>query len=159
MSSPLAESERHGDGELTELHGAAAARLAEREQRYTPNRAAIVEALAARTAPATLPELLRERPGLSQSSTYRNLAALEEAGVVRRLVAGADHAHYELAEDLTGHHHHLVCGVCGSSEDVELDAELERDLDRAFDALARARSFAPVGHTIDIHGVCATCRP
>jgi Fe2+ or Zn2+ uptake regulation protein len=142
-----------------ELHASAAGRLAQREQRYTANRQAIVEVLAARTAPVTLPELLRARRGLSQSSTYRNLAALEDAGVVRRLVAGGEHAHYELAEDLTGHHHHLVCASCGAIEDVELPADLERELEAAFDALARARGFVPEAHTIDIHGRCASCPP
>jgi Fe2+ or Zn2+ uptake regulation protein len=140
-----------------ELHASAAGRLAEREQRYTANRQAIVEVLAAQTAPVTLPDLLRARRGLSQSSTYRNLAALEDAGVVRRLVAGGEHAHYELAEDLTGHHHHLVCASCGAIEDVELAADLERELEAAFDALARARGFVPEAHTIDIHGRCASC--
>jgi Fe2+ or Zn2+ uptake regulation protein len=140
-----------------ELHASAAGRLAEREQRYTANRQAIVEVLAAQPAPVTLPDLLRARRGLSQSSTYRNLAALEDAGVVRRLVAGGEHAHYELAEDLTGHHHHLVCASCGAIEDVELAADLERELEAAFDALARARGFVPEAHTIDIHGRCASC--
>lgn len=142
---------------LAQLHDAAATRLAERDQRYTANREVIVEALAALPAPVTLPGLLRVRPELTQSSTYRNLAALEDAGVVRRLVAGGEHAHYELAEDLTGHHHHLVCASCGSIEDVELDAALERALDRAFDALAAARGFVAEGHRIDLHGRCRSC--
>jgi Fe2+ or Zn2+ uptake regulation protein len=141
-----------------ELHGAAEARLAEREQRYTANRRAIVEALAAQPAPATLPALLQARPGLSQSSTYRNLAALAEAGVVRRVVAVGEHAHYELAEDLTGHHHHLVCVTCGAIEDVTLDASLERRLEQAFAAAAEARGFALGGHSIDIEGRCRACR-
>ena len=148
----------HRDGAaVAPVHDAASARLAARDQRYTANRAAIVDALAAQTAPVTLPELLRARPELTQSSTYRNLAALAEAGVVRRVVAGGEHAHYELAEDLTGHHHHLICTSCGAIEDVELDAALERPLEAAFEALARARDFTPDAHTIDIHGLCGSC--
>ena len=145
-------------GASDELHGAAAARLGDREQRYTTNRRAIVAALAAHTAPVTLPELLRTRPGLSQSSTYRNLAALEDAGVVRRVVSSGEHAHFELAEDLTGHHHHLVCVGCGTIEDVTLDPALERSLDGAFAAAAAARGFELGGHSIDIEGRCRACR-
>ena len=141
-----------------ELHGAAEARLAERDQRYTSNRRAIVDALAAQPAPVTLPELLRARPGLSQSSTYRNLTALEEVGVVRRVVSGGEHAHFELAEHLTGHHHHLICITCGTIEDVTLDPALERELDDAFAAAAAARGFDLGGHSIDIEGRCRTCR-
>jgi Fur family ferric uptake transcriptional regulator len=140
-----------------ELHRVAEARLAEREQRYTTNRRLIVESLAELASPVTLPELLRIRPALTQSSTYRNLAALEEAEVVRRIVSGSEHAHYELAEHLTEHHHHLVCLDCGVIADVTLDAPLEHRLDQAFDALATGRGFHATGHSIDIYGRCADC--
>jgi len=140
-----------------DLHTAAEARLGDRRQRYTVNRRAIVDALVTQTAPATIPDLLRARPELSQSTTYRSLAALEEAGVVRRLAAGGEYAHYELAEHLTEHHHHMICVACGSIEDVTLDAGLERQLDDAFAAVARSRGFAPDGHSIDIEGRCAAC--
>lgn len=138
-------------------HDDAAARLAAAAQRYTASRRAIVEALAAQPAPVTLPELLAARPDLRQSSTYRNLAALADAGVVRRLVGAADHAHYELAEHLTEHHHHLICVECGAIEDVTVDRALERRLDAAFEALAHERGFVPVGHAIDIQGRCPDC--
>lgn len=143
---------------LDELHAQVGGRLAELEQRYTPNRQAIVTALAGQPSPSTLPDLLRVAPGLSQSSTYRNLAALEEAQVVRRIVSSGEHAHYELAEHLTEHHHHLVCRECGSIEDVRLDARLERQLEAAFAAAASARGFEAAGHSIDIEGRCPDCR-
>jgi len=140
-----------------DLHAAAEARLGDRRQRYTANRRAIIDALAAQTSPVTLPELLTARPGLSQSSTYRNLAMLEEAAVVRRIVSGGEHAHYELAEDLTEHHHHLVCTGCGAIEDVVLEPGLERRLDAAFARAATDRGFETDGHAIDIYGRCASC--
>lgn len=141
-----------------ELHRSAESRLAGRDQRYTGNRRAIVDALAARANPVTLPELLRLRPGLTQSSTYRNLVALEEAEVVRRVVGGGEHAHYELAEHLTEHHHHLVCVHCGAILDVTLDRRLERRLDRTFDDVAAAHGFVLDGHSIELFGRCGTCR-
>ena len=140
-----------------ELHRAAEARLAEREQRYTANRRRIVEALAEASSPQTLPQLLHRRPNLTQSSTYRNLAALEDAQVVRRIVSGSEHAHYELAEHLTEHHHHLVCVGCGAIIDVTLEAPLEARLEQAFDVAAEVRGFRPAGHSIDIYGHCADC--
>jgi len=141
-----------------ELHRSAEGRLAAREQRYTSNRRTIVEALAVTANPVTMPELLRLRPDLTQSSTYRNLAALEDAEVVRRIVGSGEHAHYELAEHLTEHHHHLVCVGCGSILDVTLDRRLERRLDRTFDGVATDHGFALDGHSIELFGRCATCR-
>jgi Fur family ferric uptake transcriptional regulator len=141
-----------------ELHRTVRDRLDASDQRYTAGRRAVVDALAGAGGPITLPELIERAPTLAQSSAYRNLAVLEEVGIVRRLVHGADHARYELAEDLTEHHHHLICERCGTVLDVTLTAELERRLDAAFDELARGAGFEPAHHTIDIYGLCADCR-
>jgi Fur family ferric uptake transcriptional regulator len=140
-----------------ELHRIARERLLDRDQRYTENRRDIVETLAAVGRPVTLPELIELSPSLAQSSAYRNLSIMEEAGVVRRLVHGAEHAHFELAEDLTEHHHHLICERCGVIRDITLDLSTEARLDRVFDDLATAAGFSPRHHNIDVYGICSDC--
>lgn len=142
-----------------EIHRTVRDRLDENDQRYTSGRRAVVEALASADGPLTLPELIYLAPALAQSSAYRSLAVMEQVGVVRRLVHSADHARYELAEDLTEHHHHLICEACGSVRDVTLTPTLERQLDAAFDALSNAEGFEATHHTIDLYGRCADCRP
>ncbi len=144
-------------GTDAELHRTIRERLADHEQRYTTGRRQIVDTLLRLDAPVTLPVLLDHEPGLSQSSAYRNLSLMEQAGVVRRLVHGADHAHYELAEDLTEHHHHLICERCGLVRDVTFPARLETSLDHAFEGLAVAEQFVPRHHAIDVYGHCADC--
>ena len=68
---------------------------------------------------------------------------LERAGVVHRIVTADDFARYELAEDLTEHHHHLICSACGDVRDFTVSPELEGDLDRALAAAsARAHGFS-----------------
>lgn len=131
--------------------------LDQNEQRYTAGRRAMVAALADADGPVTLPELIELAPELAQSSAYRNLAVMEEVGIVRRLVHSTEHARYELAENLTEHHHHLICEDCGSVRDVTLTPALERRLDDAFAALAEAEGFVPTHHTIDLYGRCAAC--
>jgi Fur family ferric uptake transcriptional regulator len=140
-----------------ELHRIVRERLSEREQRFTTGRRQIVDAIVAADGPVTLPELLAQQPALAQSSAYRNLSIMEEAGIVRRLVHGTEHAHFELAEDLTEHHHHLICESCGLIRDIMLNPRLERSLDSAFDGVARAEGFSPRHHAIDIYGHCAAC--
>ncbi len=141
-----------------ELERNVQARLVAKEHRYTRSRRAIVVALAAAEHPVTLPELLAAGGGaLAQSSTYRNLALMEESGVVRRLVHGGDHAHYELAEELTEHHHHLICEGCGDVRDVTFDAALERSLHRRFEGLAQREGFVARHHSIDVYGTCPSC--
>lgn len=132
--------------------------LAPHDLRYTAGRRALVSALRSADRPVTLPELLEMSVDLPQSSAYRNLSLLEEAGVVRRLVHGGDHAHYELDETLTEHHHHLICNECGLVQDVTLPSKLEHTLDTSFGEMAAEVDFVPTGHIIDVYGVCADCR-
>ena len=142
-----------------EVHETAALRLSSRgRQRYTSSRRAIVEVLSSSSCPLTLPQILGADPSLAQSSAYRNLTELISAGVVHRIVGADEHAHFELAEDLTGHHHHLICVVCGSVSDFRIPDELEQGLDRALDQVASDEGFAVTGHRLDLLGHCATCR-
>ena len=89
-----------------DVHDTADERLRRDGQRYTANRRALVDAMASADRPVTVVELIDVATGMPQSSAYRNLSVLEDAGVVRRLVTADDTARFELAEDLTGHHHH-----------------------------------------------------
>ena len=89
-------------GATDELHEEAARRLRAHDQRYTRSRRGLVDVLAAADAPLSIPQLRDHDRSLAQSSAYRNLAVLERAGVVHRIVAADDFARYELAEDLTG---------------------------------------------------------
>ena len=141
----------------SELHATAAERLRAEDQRYTSSRRALVDALAAATRPPTIPELLSAQPDLAQSSAYRNLAALEQVGVVRRIVTSDEHARFELAEDLTGHHHHLVCGTCGRIEDFTVSHKLERSLEAALAKVADGTGFQVDHHRLDLVGTCSGC--
>lgn len=143
---------------LTELHDIAAARLRTTGQRYTERRRALVEVLDRADGPLTIPQILELDPDLAQSSAYRNLAVLEQADVVHRIVTNDDFARYELAEDLTEHHHHLICRTCGSVADFTLDPDVEGDLDRVLIQVAATQAFTPDHHRLDLVGTCADCR-
>jgi Fe2+ or Zn2+ uptake regulation protein len=88
---------------------------------------------------------------------YRNLATLEQAGAVHRIVTNGDFARYELAEDLTEHHHHLICSRCGDVSDFTAPPALEASLGRAMASVADATGFAPAHHRLDLIGTCARC--
>ena len=126
-------------------------------QRLTPKRAAIVEILAAAPRPLTIPEVLAAGDGLAQSSVYRNLVLLEDAGVVHRIVTTDEFARFELAEELTGHHHHLICSHCGTVEDVPASSGLEASLADAVSQIDAATGFRTKAHRIDLVGLCRDC--
>jgi Fe2+ or Zn2+ uptake regulation protein len=140
-----------------ELHERAATRLATAGQRYTRTRRRLVEILARAGAPLSLPDIVRGRKDLPQSSAYRNLAELDSAGLIHRVVAEDGSGRYELSEELTGHHHHLMCSNCGRVEDLHLPATFERRLEGTLDHLARSARFASVRHRLDLIGLCRDC--
>jgi Fe2+ or Zn2+ uptake regulation protein len=143
-----------------EIDDTALQRLRDDGQRYTTGRRELLHALAEAGEPLTIPMILRRRPGLAQSSVYRNLAVLEQARLVSRITTGDEHAHYELAEDLTEHHHHhLVCSECGRVSDFTLPDGTERLLDDALHRAADAAGFTLAFHRLDLVGRCATCAP
>lgn len=142
-----------------EVDVAVETRLTSVEQRYTAKRRVLVEILRRSTRPLTMPEMLEQGDGLAQSSVYRNMVVLEQAGVVRRIVTGDEFARFELAEDLTGHHHHhLVCTSCGAVADFIVPQEIEDLLESALVGVAEAHEFAVDGHRLDLSGLCRRCR-
>jgi Fur family transcriptional regulator, ferric uptake regulator len=134
----------------------AALRLRRLGQRLTPRRRSLLHILGAAGHPLTIHEILERGQALAMSSAYRNLTVLEQAGVVHRLVTREDFARYELAEELTEHHHHMVCSSCGLVRDLPSDVNVER-LMKAAAARATEEGFTPVTHRLDIVGLCPDC--
>ena len=141
----------------SDLHATIETRLRAVGQRYTPNRRALVDMLRRAGKPVSMTDVVSGRSAPPQSSAYRNLAVLEHAGVVRRVITEGEFARFELTEELTEHHHHLICSRCGRVEDVTVPSDLEGTLDRTLDRLAKRAGFADVDHRLDLIGTCADC--
>ncbi len=146
-----------GPMELAEIHEVAGTRLRRDDQRYTSKRRALVEVLEAAGRPLSIPAILEQSPGMAQSSVYRNLAVLEHAAIVRRIVTNDDYAAFELAEDLSNHHHHLICSNCGAIEDFVVPEPLEQELGRTMKNVSRRHQFAVSSHVLDLFGTCQSC--
>jgi Fur family ferric uptake transcriptional regulator len=140
-----------------DIHSEVSVLLRTAGQRYTPARRQIVEALMVSRQPLTIADLLAALPDVAQSSLYRNLTTLVHGGVVSRVVSTGDTGHYELSEQLAGHHHHLVCSSCGSMRDVVISESLEQLLDEACDQLATREGFRLEHHRLDLIGLCRKC--
>ncbi len=127
--------------------------LRERGMRVTPQRIVVHRALRDLDRHVTADELLDavgdRLPNVSLPTIYATLELLEELGMVRR-VQRAGTTLFDPRQDL---HHHLICAVCGSIED--LDSELET---RQLVSAAGRHGFAPQRIEAVVHGVCASCR-
>jgi len=140
-----------------ELHDTAERRLRRIDQRYTAGRRAIIELLVSAGHPVSIGDIAECLPDLPRSSAYRHLTDLQAAGLVRRITANDEFTRFELAEDLTEHHHHLLCVNCGKVSDVTMPPTFEHQVAEAIGQLAAAEGFQPQSHRLDVLGVCASC--
>jgi Fur family transcriptional regulator, ferric uptake regulator len=140
-----------------DLHDLAEKRLRRIDQRYTGGRRALVELLVDAGHPVSIADIADRLPDLPRSSAYRHLVDLQAAGVVRRVAANDEFARFELAEDLTEHHHHFLCTNCGKVTDITPSADFELTISRQLETIADAQGFQPHGHRVDVLGLCASC--
>ncbi len=126
--------------------------------RYTTGRRVVVSALASAGGPRSAAELHAEiTPSVPLSSLYRSLSVLEGAGILEPHHGARDIVRYELAEWLTGHHHHLICVQCGAVEDVALPVRLEDELESVVARVTGTASFQAEGHSLEVEGRCRRC--
>jgi Fe2+ or Zn2+ uptake regulation protein len=133
-------------------------RLSEDGVRYTGARRAVVSQLARSGGPLSAAELHEEMGrSVPLSSLYRSLTVLEESGVLDPHHGAKGVTRYELAEWLTGHHHHLVCQECGNIEDIELDSPTEMELEGLVGRVSKMAGFKASGHSLELEGLCSRC--
>ena len=127
--------------------------LRARGMRVTPQRVVLHRALRELDRHVTADELLDSvadrLPNVSLPTIYATLELLEELGMVRRV----QRAGTTLFDPRVDSHHHLICTVCGSIE----------DLDSALDTAMLERGAAKHGFEHErieavVHGRCASCR-
>ena len=133
--------------------------IASRGFRLTGPRKAVVDVLVDRGVPMSVAEVQRDLKGrrVNLVSIYRSLNLLCELGLLRVADASKGGQRFELAEQFTGHHHHLVCQVCGSVQDLDGCLLADDALDGLRQRVRRLRSFRLTGHDLKLVGVCGQC--
>jgi Fur family ferric uptake transcriptional regulator len=122
--------------------------------RITVPRRAMCEVLAQdHDAHLTAPDLherAEELTGtsISPSTVYRTIETLERVGRLHHVHLG----HGPAVLHLSGHadHHHLVCEICGRTEDIPLE-----ELSDLIDHLERTRAFVVGGVHFALVGHCS----
>ncbi|MCP3975191.1 MAG: transcriptional repressor [bacterium] len=134
-------------------------RLGDAGVRYTTGRQRVTSALVASDGPRSAAELQTQLgSAIPLSSLYRSLAVMASAGVLAPHHGSQGVTRYELAEWLSGHHHHLVCIDCGSVDDIELPDALEATLHELVDTVADEGHFVALGHALEVEGRCKACK-
>jgi Fur family ferric uptake transcriptional regulator len=122
----------------------------------TKPRMAVVKALSDEDYPISITDLHKKIPEVSETSLYRTLEGLVEAGSVNRINTGASHSSYEISFGRK-HHHHVICTKCGDMEDIESGKECPaRKVE--YMALANSDKFTSIKrHSLEFFGLCKKC--
>jgi Fur family transcriptional regulator, ferric uptake regulator len=94
----------------------------------------------------------KEDPTIGQTTVYRTLKLLTDAGLAREVRFGDGRTHYE-HNYKHQHHDHMICIECG--EIIEFYSE---ELEAIQDAMAAKHGFEVKQHLLRILGVCSKCR-
>jgi len=133
--------------------------LARRGVRVTGARRAILDVLARTSLPLTVSQM-HERVGLKRAnlvSVYRTVNLLAGIGLLRTTDSVRGSRRYELHEEFTGHHHHLICQICGRIEDLQGCLIDDRALARLNRQMRLQRRFRVTNHELHLFGVCHEC--
>jgi len=94
----------------------------------------------------------QEDPTIGQTTVYRTLKLLTQAGLAREVRFGDGRTHYE-HNYKHQHHDHMICIECG-----EIIEFYSAELEAIQDAMAAKHGFEVKQHLLRILGVCANCR-
>ena len=103
----------------------------------------------------TAGQISQDLPEISVSAVYRNLAALEQDGAVRRVAKnGSREVFYQYMQAETCREHlHLSCKQCGKTFHMD-----EKETEALLDSIARLDGFAVDRSDTVLYGTCEACR-
>ena len=127
-------------------------RLELRGHRIPASRRRVLDALFSAPAHFTVEDVLRQAPDVGRATVFRTMKLLQDLNVVCRVMMEDGNLHYQLSHH--GHHHHLLCVECGSSQDL-----LGCDIEDQLHEVSAAHSFQLSGHWLEVYGLCQDCQP
>lgn len=125
--------------------------------RSTTQRRLIIDTFFEGASHMTIEDLLAEvrklEPSIGYATVYRTLKLLAECGVASERHFGDGPSRYELADEASTHHDHLICTSCRQIIEFE-----EPRIEAIQDEIAARYGFEIHSHKHEMYGVCATCR-
>jgi Fur family ferric uptake transcriptional regulator len=130
--------------------------MAKKGLRSTDQRRLIVETFFQSPNHVSIEELLAQvranDPKVGYATVYRTLKLLTECGVAYERRFGDGLTRYELADDTSHHHDHLICVECGSITEFE-----EPRIETLQEEIAAQHGFELRSHKHEMYGVCPQC--
>ena len=129
--------------------------LTSRKLKFTTERQAILDRVFENhkhfEADELLVDLRLNHLKISKATIYRTLSLLVKSGLLREVIFGERHTHYE---HVYGHEHHdhLVCNKCGKI--IEF---VEYGIEKLQDEVCKKHKFKADSHRLQIQGLCEDC--
>jgi len=94
----------------------------------------------------------RKYPKIGLATVYRSIKVICEAGLAREADFGDGVKRFEHKYQHQ-HHHHLICQNCGKIIEITCP-----EIEKLQQKLAKQHDFSPSKGTIEIFGICKTCK-
>ncbi|MEP7212275.1 MAG: Fur family transcriptional regulator [Acidobacteriota bacterium] len=94
----------------------------------------------------------KEDPTVGNTTVYRTLKLLTDAGLAREVRFGDNKTYYEHHYNHE-HHDHMICTECG--EVIEF---FSQDIESLQDQMAERFGFRPTHHSLRMWGICSQCQ-
>ena len=131
--------------------------MAKKGLRSTAQRRLIIDTFFEGTSHMSIEDLLGEvrvhDRGIGYATVYRTLKLLAECGVASERRFGDGLSRYELADEASAHHDHLICTTCGKIIEFE-----EPGIERLQEEIAARYGFTISSHKHEMYGTCPDCR-
>lgn len=131
--------------------------MAKKGLRSTAQRRLIIDTFFEGAPHMTIEDLLAEvrtrDKGIGYATVYRTLKLLAECGVASERRFGDGLSRYELADEATTHHDHLICVSCGKIIEFE-----EPRIEELQEEIATRYGFEISSHKHEMYGTCSDCR-
>jgi len=131
--------------------------MAKKGLRSTAQRRLIVDTFFEGSPHVTIEDLLAEvrakDRGIGYATVYRTLKLLAECGVASERRFGDGLSRYELADEASTHHDHLICISCGKITEFE-----EPRIEALQDEVAERYGYEVTTHKHELYGTCADCQ-
>ncbi len=138
-----------------ELYRILLQKLEENGLRKTPQRLAVLKALAENPAHPNIGEIYQQvnkvLPMTSLATVYKIVTALKEIGEVRELSLGEGGSHFDPV--IGPPHPHLLCVECGKIVDAPV-----ADLEALSHAAAKKTGYQIFDQQLDFFGLCPECQ-
>lgn len=95
-------------------------------------------------------ELHRAGSTIGLATVYRALNALANEGTIDALTLEGENLYRACSP---GHHHHLICRLCGVAKEIEAHA-----VEAWAKEVAAESGYSEPQHIVDIFGTCSSCR-